>query len=266
MSLRARGLGRRMEGRWALRGCTLDLEPGTWLGVLGPNGAGKTTLLRLLATVLAPDEGALFWRGLPVGQGAALRRCLGYLPQDFALPPLPTVGAGLAYLAALKGIPLADQARATARALAWAGAGDAGPRPPRHLSAGTLRRVGLAQAVLGDPAVLVLDEPDAGMDPAERAALADRLRALASCGRIVVTATNDPGCLEAADHLLLLEQGTAQGPFAVPEFRERASGRVWRRPGPTRARLPGQPLGPGTVPLAPTIADAYTLWRASGGG
>ncbi len=282
MSLRARGLGKRLGHRWALRHCTLDLRGGTWLGVLGPNGAGKTTLLRLLATVLAPDEGVLCWRGMPVGQGAALRRCLGYLPQAFAMPPLPTVAAGLAYLAALKGIEARAQAPACACALAWAGVDDVAGERADRLSAGTLRCAGLAQAVLGNPAVLVLDEPEVGVDPARRRTLCGRLHAFATEGRIVLSAAHDPDFLEPADAVLLLDQGYAEGPFAVADFRRTAEGRTWvvdtvgqaqggapgaalaASEGGTRRLVgarPGEPPRPGAVPAGPTLADAYALWR-----
>lgn len=282
MNLRARALGKRLGRRWALRDCTFDVRAGTWLGVLGPNGAGKTTLLRLLATVLTPDEGVLYWRGVPVGQGADLRRTLGYLPQTFAAPPLPTVAEGLAYLAALKGIPVTGQAAACARALRWAGVDHVAGERPDRLSAGTLRRVGLAQAVLGAPAVLVLDEPEVGVDPARRHTLCGRLRAIAAEGRIVLTAAHDPEFLESADAVLLLDGGRAEGPVAVEDFRRTAEGRMWAvdagtarggtRPvgaGATRHLVggrPGEPPCPGAVRAVPTLAAAYTLWRLEKSG
>ena len=224
MTLRARALGKRVGRHWVLRDCTCDIASGTWMGILGPNGAGKTTLLRLLATVLSPDEGHLYWRGAPVGQGAELRRSLGYLPQTFSMPPLPTVGEGLAYFAALKGIPTGDQAAACMRALRTMELTDVAGWPPERLSAGMLRRVGLAQAMLGPPIILLLDEPEAGLDPAGRRMLRDQLRALAATGPIVVTAAHDPDFLEGADQVLLLNEGGVEGPMAVADFQRRGAG------------------------------------------
>ncbi len=246
MTLRTRSLGKRIGGRWVLRDTTCDVPSGTWLGVLGPNGAGKTTLLRLLATVLAADEGGLYWRGAPVGQGRELRRHLGYLPQTFALPPLPTVGDGSAYLAALKGIPTRLQAAACERALRWADLDAVAGWRPERLSSGMLRRVGLAQAVLGAPTVLLLDEPDRGADPEGRSALRDLLRAFANEGRIVVSAAHDPDFLEAADRVLLPDGGRAEGPVALGDLRRRGE-----RPG---ERCPD------------TLAAGYRGWRQQTAG
>lgn len=214
-------------GRVALRRASTDFTPGVTV-LVGPNGAGKTTLLRLLAGILAPTEGSLHWCGLPVARSpVAYRDVVGYLSQEFSPYEEMSPRRFLAYLSALKGIPdrlwgsrvdelleLVDIRRPKL------------DRPCRELSHGERRRLGLAQALLNDPFVLVLDEPSAGLDPEARVKLLHRVRELAA-GKVVVLSSHtlaDVG--QVADRVILLESGTIQAVETRDDFLTSARGYV----------------------------------------
>lgn len=169
----------------------LDLEIGTGVfGLLGPNGAGKTTLLRTLATVIAPASGRLRLLGLDPADPAqrrALRRRLGYLPQAMGYYPNFTVFEFVEYIALLKEVPARDVRRAVARAIERVGLGDRATAKLKTLSGGQLRRVGIAQAIVNDPALLLLDEPTAGLDPEQRVEFRALLREVGERGTVIVS-------------------------------------------------------------------------------
>jgi ABC-2 type transport system ATP-binding protein len=172
MSLR--DVGRRYGATRALAGVTLELQAGV-TGLLGPNGAGKTTLLRLLATALPPTEGQVRVLGLDPETPAErtdIRRRLGYLPQEVGFPRGFTAFAFIDYVALLKEWtqPSARHAEVR-RVLGLVGLGDLGSKRIRAMSGGQRRRVALAQALLGSPPVLILDEPTTGVDPEQRVTL-----------------------------------------------------------------------------------------------
>jgi len=153
----------------ALRDVTFRLEPGV-TAVLGANGAGKTTLLRLTAGILSPSQGRVRWQGVPLTRRSRgwWTGQLGYLPQDFNTYPHLTVGLFLRYMATLKRIPPDAARRQCNHLLQLLGLTEQVDRRIGTLSLGTKRRVGLAQALLGDPGLLVLDEPTTSLDPTER--------------------------------------------------------------------------------------------------
>ena len=138
-------------------------------GLLGLNGAGKTTLMRMLCTVMSPTEGIITWNGNDIFKmGEKYRGKLGYLPQDFGYYPDLTVYDYLMYIASIKGLrPIAAKSRGS-ELLEQVGLKKYKKRKMKTLSGGMLRRVGIAQAMLNDPQILVLDEPTAGLDPNER--------------------------------------------------------------------------------------------------
>ena len=171
----------------ALRTVNLAVERGV-LGLLGPNGAGKTTLMRILATLLAPSEGTAMVLGHDVvNDRVSIRRALGYLPQDFGAYPKLTGRDYLRYVGHLKGVARPRQ-RAD-EALASLQLTDIARRQTTTYSGGMLRRLGIAQALLGDPKVLLVDEPTSGLDPEQRASFRELLLHL-SDSRVSVLSTH----------------------------------------------------------------------------
>jgi len=153
---------------WGLRNFTLELGPGV-LGLLGPNGAGKSTLMRILATITRATEGTVTWNGTNIAQKPdELRQVLGYLPQDFGIYPNLTGQEFLEYMAAIKGIDAKTARRRIEELLVVVNLVDAAKRPLHGYSGGMKQRVGIAQALLNDPQLLIVDEPTVGLDPAER--------------------------------------------------------------------------------------------------
>ncbi len=153
----------------ALCGVTLNVAPGLF-GLLGPNGAGKSTLMRAVATLADPDEGRILFDGLDVlRQKDELRRVLGYLPQEFGVYPRTSAQEMLDYLAVLKGFTQKAQRREIVeRLLHVSNLWDVRARKLTTFSGGMRQRFGIAQALIGDPRLIVVDEPTAGLDPEER--------------------------------------------------------------------------------------------------
>jgi ABC-type multidrug transport system ATPase subunit len=152
----------------ALDGVSLDIPSGMF-GLLGPNGAGKSSLMRTIATLQEPDSGTITFDGIDVLRDkAALRRVLGYLPQEFGSYPRTSALAMLRHLAALKGLHGADRETAVEQLLVRTNLWDVRKRSVSGFSGGMKQRFGIAQALLGSPKLLIVDEPTAGLDPAER--------------------------------------------------------------------------------------------------
>ena len=175
---------RRFGRTQAVAGVTLKTGPGVF-GSLGPNGAGKTTLLRMMATVIPPNSGRVRLLGRdPGGYGPRreIRRRLGYLPQNLGYYPGFTVAEFVEYFALLKEMPPGRVPRAVATAIERADLGDRAKAKLRMLSGGMLRRAGIAQAIVNEPELLLLDEPTAGLDPEQRVAFRALLRDLGDAG------------------------------------------------------------------------------------
>jgi ABC-type multidrug transport system ATPase subunit len=189
MELQIDALNKRYGALHAVRDFTLRLEPGI-LGLLGPNGAGKSTLMRMLATVTKPTSGTIRFNGSDAGKSPdALRRTLGYLPQDFGIYPHLSAVEFLEYIGALKGIPRRALRSRIATLLEVLNLTQAGSRALGGFSGGMRQRVGIAQALLNDPRLLIVDEPTAGLDPEERVRLRTLLREMAG-DRIIVFSTH----------------------------------------------------------------------------
>ncbi|MEU8173174.1 ATP-binding cassette domain-containing protein [Microbispora hainanensis] len=268
-----RGLRKRYGRRPVLDG--LDIEFGTGVtGLLGPNGAGKTTLLRCLATTLAPDAGELRVLGLDPATASGrlgVRRRLGYLPQDPGFYPHFTAFGTLDYVAILKEMTdRRERHREVTRALDEVGLADRTRTKVRKLSGGMRQRLALAQALLGGPDLLVLDEPTVGLDPEQRL----RLRALVSRlgeSRTVLLSTHQTEDVAALCERVvvmvggrILFDGTPAGLAAVAAGRVSLGG---DRPGPGalfwrtadgRYRTIGDAPA-GAVPAEPTVEDGYLL-------
>lgn len=173
----------------AVKGISLDLEPGLF-GLLGPNGAGKTTFMKILATLLAPTSGSFRLESVDgVEDPLAVRRRLGYLPQDFGFYPNLSARAMLTYLAQLKGIPFRGRRKHVTELLDRVNLRDVARRHLRHYSGGMRQRFGIAQALLGSPDLLIVDEPTAGLDPQERVRFYNLLGELAR-DRVVILSTH----------------------------------------------------------------------------
>lgn len=179
------------SGVQALKGITLDIEPGMF-GLLGPNGAGKTTLMKILATLLEPDSGTAEMDGLDlISEKAQTRKMLGYLPQDFGLYPTLTASQMLDYFAKLKGVIDRTERRSLVDALLDR-VNLFGERNRRlgGFSGGMRQRVGIAQALIGNPELLIVDEPTAGLDPEERTRLHNLLAETTKQNAVVLLSTH----------------------------------------------------------------------------
>ena len=168
MELKIQNITKRYRDKTAVDDVSITLTPGVW-GLLGANGAGKTTLMRMLAGILRPCCVRILCDGVEIGTlGAAYREKLGYLPQEFGFYPEFTVQDYLEYMAALKGLPRTEAARQIDALLERVSLTEVRRKKIVKLSGGMKRRVGIAQALLNDPEILILDEPTAGLDPGER--------------------------------------------------------------------------------------------------
>jgi ABC-2 type transport system ATP-binding protein len=203
-SYRPTWTGRRL---CAVPSLTLRLAPGQVLGLLGPNGSGKSTILKALAGLIAPSRGTCRIFGHEAGSDAA-RELIGYLPESPQLSPHLTGREFLEYCAGLSSLARADAARRVDELLRWSGLGDAARQPLGTYSKGMGQRLGLAQAVLHDPPLVLFDEPASGLDPEGRLALNQLIRDLAARGRTVVFSSHLLAqAEEVCDHLALLGQG-----------------------------------------------------------
>ncbi len=189
MNIELSDLTRTFGRNTAVAGVSLDAGAGVF-GLLGPNGAGKTSLLRMLATILPPSSGSLRLLDRDPSAPAArreIRRRLGYLPQNLGYYPSFTVVEFVEYFALLKEIPPARVPKAVAAAVERTDLGAKARAKLRTLSGGMLRRVGIAQAIVNDPELLLLDEPTAGLDPEQRVAFRALMRDLGQTGTVVVS-------------------------------------------------------------------------------
>jgi ABC-2 type transport system ATP-binding protein len=189
MNVEITGLTRRFGRTVAVAGADLQAGPGVF-GLLGPNGAGKTSLLRMLATAVPPTSGRLRLLGRDPGQyrpRQEIRRRLGYLPQSLGYYPGFTVAEFVEYFALLKELPAARVPAAVAAAIDRVELGGQARTRLRALSGGMLRRAGIAQAIVNEPELLLLDEPTAGLDPEQRVAFRALLRDLGQRATVMVS-------------------------------------------------------------------------------
>jgi ABC-2 type transport system ATP-binding protein len=284
MKLSLEGVSKLYSGKvWGLKDFTLDVGPGI-LGLLGPNGAGKSTLMRILATITKPTAGSITWNGTNLVRSPnSVRAVLGYLPQDFGVYPNLNAVEFLEYLAAAKGLDRKTSRQRIEELLAVVNLVEARKRPLAGFSGGMRQRVGIAQALLNDPELLIVDEPTAGLDPEERVRFRNLLSEL-SGDRIVILSTHIVSDVEAcATNIALIARGALVTCAAPEELLRSVEGRVWERIVPstelpalrqqyltssTMHRSDGVHLrivaeeapGAGAVPQPPTLEDAYLYW------
>jgi ABC-2 type transport system ATP-binding protein len=273
-TVRLTGISKRYRGTTALDGVDLTFRPGI-TGLLGPNGAGKTTLLRILATVLAPDEGAVHLLAQSPDTPetlAEVRRQLGYLPQEMGFPRGFTGFGFVDYMAVLKEwterTARHDEVR---RVLGLVDLADVATKRVRALSGGQRRRVALAQAMLGDPRLLLLDEPTTGVDPQQRVSLRQVLSQAGERSTVLLSTHQTEDVAALCDRVVVLDHGRVRFDGAVRDLVATAAGRVWLadapdpaaraswRTGTGRHRHVGEAVPPGAEATEPTLEDAYLL-------
>lgn len=200
-------VSKRYGNRLALDHFNLRLQSGI-LGLLGPNGAGKSTLMKILSTLLRPTEGKITFQGTDIVENPKeIRKNLGYLPQDFDVYPYLNAIEFLEYMAAIKGIP---RKPAKERIHDLMDALNLAPYAKRRMggfSGGMKQRVGIAQALLNDPKILIIDEPTVGLDPEERVHFRNLLAKIAS-DRIIILSTHIVSDIESlASQIVIISQG-----------------------------------------------------------
>ena len=212
---------------WGLRDMTLELGPGV-MGLLGPNGAGKSTFMRILATITATTGGEVVWNGVDIAKHPDdLRQVLGYLPQDFGVYPNLNALEFLEYLAAIKGLDGKSAKRRIDELLQLVNLVDLARRPLGSYSGGMKQRVGIAQALLNDPQLLIVDEPTAGLDPEERVRFRNLLADL-SGERIVILSTHIVSDVEAtATSIAIINEGQRVEHAAPEAILQAVEGKAW---------------------------------------
>lgn len=287
--LRLDSIGKQYEKVWGIRDIDLELGPGIH-GLLGPNGAGKSTLMRIITTVSKPTAGTIYWNGDDVVESPdTVRDVLGYLPQDFGVYPDLTAREFLEYIAALRGL---DKETADVRIdelLSLTGIQDDQNRKLRTFSGGMRQSVGIAQALLNDPELLVVDEPTVGLDPEKRVRVRNILSSVAD-DRIVLLSTHIVPDIEATSNMVaLLRDGELLTHTDPESLVQAADGKVYEYVAPredveklraryqvssTVQRADGvkvrvianeQPV-PDATQITPTLEDAYLYHLGGRGG
>lgn len=211
----------------ALREISLYSGPGL-IGLVGPNGAGKTTLMRIIATLLPQTGGTVTWNNLNTRtSGEEVRKVLGYLPQDFGLYPEFSGRKFLRYLAAMKGLPKELAHHRVDEVLEMVNLEAVADRKQSTYSGGMRQRIGIAQALLNDPELLIVDEPTVGLDPAERVRFRTLLASLTG-DRLIILSTHIISDVEAvANRLVILQVGRLLADTSSDALLEAARGQVW---------------------------------------
>jgi ABC-2 type transport system ATP-binding protein len=237
-SLCIEGVGKQYKSKnWGLRDFDLEVGPGV-IGLLGPNGAGKSTLMRMLATITQPSEGTIKWNGVDIVRSPdTLRATLGYLPQDFGIYPHLSGLEFLEYIAAIKGLDGKAARRRIDELLVVVNLVDAAKRPLGSYSGGMKQRVGIAQALLNDPQLLIVDEPTAGLDPEERVRFRNLLSDL-SGERIIFLSTHIVSDVEAtATEIVIIHKGHKLLHAAPEKILQLLEGKVWQSIVPSEALM-----------------------------
>lgn len=279
MDIQIKGLSKEFGDVHALRSVDLAIPTGMF-GLLGPNGAGKTTLMRILAGILNASAGkaSVGAHDLSSAEGRqAVKWILGYLPQELGVYPDLTGAEFLDYIAILKG--MRDRSRRRARVaelIGTVGLDDAAHRQLRTYSGGMKRRIGIAQALLNDPELLIVDEPTAGLDPEERIRFRNLLVTLAGKRTVILSTHIVEDVAQTSHRVALLSGGRVVFDGTTSELARAATGKVWSLdasgPAPAgeltvvsaistgggmRYRIVGEIAPPGGASVEPTLEDGY---------
>lgn len=228
MELKITNLTKAFGDAKAVDGISFSLGTGVY-GLLGVNGAGKTTLMRMLTTLVKPTSGTITWDGRDIfAMEGEYRRLLGYLPQDFGFYPDFSVQDYLMYIASIKGLRPGVAKQRTKRLLQQVGLWTARGKKMKTLSGGMKRRAGIAQAMLNDPKILILDEPTAGLDPSERIRFRNLISELSE-DRIVLLSTHIVSDIEyIANEILLMKDGRIAASGTAQDLIAASRLKVWR--------------------------------------
>ncbi|UNK17833.1 ABC transporter ATP-binding protein [Paenibacillus sp. N3/727] len=267
------------KGAWALLDVSLTFDKGM-TGLLGPNGAGKTTLMRILATLLAPTSGQVTVNGISLGRPEEIRRMVGYLPQFFHIYPQMTGRDYLDYVGVMKGITdKAVRRKEISKLLEMVNMQEKADKKVRTYSGGMKQRIGIAQALLGSPDVLIVDEPTAGLDPQERVRFRNLLTRF-SINRTVLLSTHIVADIESnCRRVAVMNQGCLLMTGDLAELQACGDGYVWEAvlspaqfarvdpalivstrtvPEGTVCRMTGDsPPMNDAIPVEPTLEDGY---------
>ncbi len=226
MEIRIEGLEKYYGKKHALKNVTLTIPSGMF-GLLGRNGAGKTTLMKVLATLIGKQGGKVTVCGIPVEEAARIRRITGYLPQEFSMYPNMGVYEAMDYLGALSKMPKKVRKERIPVLLEKVNLQEHYRTKIRALSGGMKRRLGIAQAILHDPKVLIVDEPTAGLDPEERVRFRNLLCEIAE-DRIVILSTHIVGDIEATcEQIAIMDEGEIYYNGTVMDLLRMTEGKVY---------------------------------------
>lgn len=225
-SIKITGLTKRFGSKVALDSIDLDIPQGMF-GLLGPNGAGKTTLMKIISTLLKKNDGEVSVCGIPVEKNRKIRNIIGYLPQDFSMYANMTAYDALDYLATLSGMSKSDRRIKVPETLEKVNLLDQKKTRVKSMSGGMQRRLGIAQAIIHDPRVIIVDEPTAGLDPEERVRFRNMLCEIAR-DRVVLLSTHIVGDIEATcEEIAILNHGHIIFRGRVIELLNMVSGKVY---------------------------------------
>ena len=227
--LEIRNLSKSFGKKQVLHDVSLTMVPGIY-GLLGPNGAGKTTLMRTIAGIYKIQSGEVLFDGIPIANNKDFTRNIGYLPQKFGLFKDMTAYEMLDYLGTMKEISSRDRKDAIMDALELVNLSDRQRSKVKTLSGGMLRRLGIAQAILGSPRLIIFDEPTAGLDPEERTRFKSILAQLPKQS-IVLLSTHIVEDVEAVcSRIVLIDQGRIAANGTAQKISDIAAGKVWSVP------------------------------------
>lgn len=227
MELQVEHLCKSYKTKEALKDVSFTLKKGVY-GLLGENGAGKSTLMRMMSTVDFPTGGRILYDGIDIFEmDEKYRNLIGYMPQDYSIYPSFTAQDFLEYIGCLKGIPKENLKKRIEEVLEFVNLSDVANRKVKTFSGGMKRRIGIAQAIINEPEILIFDEPTAGLDPNERIRFSNIISDMGK-DKIILLSTHIVSDIEAiATEIVMLKKGKVLETGNVDELIRRSRGQVW---------------------------------------